>query len=324
MLSKIKLTAITAVAAVVGLAVWPLVFGEADFYYQIFGMACFYGVLAIAWNIYALSGAISLGHAAFFGLGAYGSALLCHYGQWSPVITIPLGAATGAAFGVLWGVFFRNLRGVYLGLATLASVEIPKVIIDNWGSVTFGSLGIVGIASLPDLSLFGLEIPFGHSLKAQYYLLLLFLALAGLIHYSSLFSRWGWALRAIRENETAAVMAGVDIFRRRFEALILSSYLTGLCGALYAHLIGLIEPALVFNLHISALPLVLSIFGGRFALLGPVLGALILYPLDQLVLQPRLPTGHEAVYGLVLIMTIFFFPKGVATWLLKPRPAVWK
>lgn len=327
MLSKIfeiRLFPVAAVAAAIGLAVWPLVFGEADFYYQIFGMACFYGVLAIAWNIYALSGAISLGHAAFFGLGAYGSALLCHYWQWSPIATIPLGALAGAAFGALWGLAFRNLRGVYLGLATLASVEIPKVIIDNWGSVTFGSLGIVGIASLPNLSLGGLDIPFGSSLKAQYYLLLLFLALAGVIHCYSLFSRWGWALRAIRENETAAVMAGVDICRRRFQALLLSSYITGLCGALYAHLIGLIEPALVFNLHISALPLVLSIFGGRFAVLGPALGALILYPLDQLVLQPRLPTGHEAVYGLVIILTIFFFPKGVATWLLNPRPAVLK
>jgi branched-chain amino acid transport system permease protein len=323
-ISELRLSRLVAVAVAIALAIWPLVFDEADFYYQIFGMACFYGVLAIAWNIYALSGAISLGHAAFFGLGAYGSALLCHYLQWSPIITIPLGALAGAAFGVLWGVFFRNLRGVYLGLATLASVEIPKVIIDNWGSLTFGSLGIVGIAGLPAISLAGLELAFGTSLKAQYYLLLLFLALAGLLHCYSLYSRWGWALRAIRENETAAAVAGVDIFRRRFQALLLSSYVTGLCGALYAHLLGLIEPALVFNLHISALPLVLSIFGGRFAVLGPVLGALVLYPLDQLVLQPRLPTGHAAVYGLVIILTIFFFPKGVATWLLKSRHAVSK
>jgi branched-chain amino acid transport system permease protein len=308
-------------AAALLLAIWPLIFAEADLYYQIFGMACFYGVLAIAWNIYALSGAISLGHAAFFGLGAYGSALLSHYLQWSPFVTIPLGALVGAAFGVVWGLFFKNLRGVYLGLATLASVEIPKVIIDNWGSLTFGSLGIVGITGLPALSLGSLHIPFGASLKAQYYLLLAFLALAGYIHRWSLYSRWGWALRAMRENETAAAMVGVDIFRHRLQALVLSSYLTGLCGALYAHLIGLIEPALVFNLHISALPLVLSIFGGRFQVYGPILGALILYPLDQLVLQPWLPTGHAAVYGLVIILTIFFCPKGVATWLLKPRQA---
>lgn len=318
---KPKLSLILALTIALLLALWPLALAEADLYYQIFGMACFYGVLAVAWNIYALSGAISLGHTAFFGLGAYGSALLCHYLQWSPWVTIPLGALVGAAFGVLWGLLFKNLRGVYLGLATLASVEIPKVIIDNWGSLTYGSLGIVGIAGLPSVRIGSLDIAFGVSLKAQYYLLLAFLVLAGYLHRSSLYSRWGWALRAMRENETAAAMAGVDVFRHRFQALILSSYLTGLCGALYAHLIGLIEPALVFNLHISALPLVLSIFGGRFQVYGPILGALILYPLDQLVLQPWLPTGHAAVYGLVIIFTIFFFPKGVATWLLKPRQA---
>jgi branched-chain amino acid transport system permease protein len=314
-----RLSNILALGGALLAVFWPLVFTEADLYYQVLSMACFYGILAIAWNIYALSGAISLGHAAFFGLGAYGSALLGHYLQWSPALTIPLGALAGAAYGVIWGISFKNLRGVYLGLATLASVEIPKVIIDNWGSFTFGSLGIVGIAGLPAIRLGGWEIAFGSSLKAQYYLLLGFLALAGGLHAFSLYSRWGWALRAIRENETSAATAGVDIFRRRLQALAVSSYVTGLCGALYAHLIGLIEPAMVFNLHISALPLVLSIFGGRFQVCGPILGALILYPLDQLILQPRLPTGHAAVYGLVIILTIFFFPKGVATWLLKPR-----
>jgi branched-chain amino acid transport system permease protein len=301
-------------------ALWPLILPEADLYYQVLGMACFYGVLAIAWNIYALSGAISLGHAAFFGLGAYGSALLNHYLQWSPALTIPLGALVGAAYGAVWGLSFKNLRGVYLGLATLASVEIPKVIIDNWGSFTFGSLGIVGIASLPAVRLGGWEMAWGSSLKAQYYLLLALLLLAAFLHRFSLFSRWGWALRAMRENETAAAMLGIDIWRYRCQALLVSSYATGICGALYAHLIGLIEPGLVFNLHISALPLVLSIFGGRFQVLGPILGALILYPLDQLVLQPWLPTGHAAVYGLVIILAIFFCPKGVTPWLLKPRP----
>ncbi|MFP3867134.1 MAG: branched-chain amino acid ABC transporter permease [Desulfobacteraceae bacterium] len=301
------------------LVLWPLVWSEADLYFQIFGMACFYGVLAVAWNIYGLSGSISLGHAAFFGLGAYGSALLSHHLAWSPALTIPAGALVGAAYGVAWGLLFRNLRGVYLGLATLASVEIPKVIVDNWSSLTYGSLGLVGLAGLPAVRLGGLDIDFGVSFKAQYYLLLLFLIMAGLLHRYSIYSRWGWALRALRENETAASMAGVDVFRQRFKALVLSSYLTGLCGGLYAHLLGLIEPALVFSLHISALPLVLSIFGGRFHLYGPILGALLLYPLDQLVLQPRLPTSHAAVYGLVIMLTIFFFPKGVATWLVKFR-----
>lgn len=309
-----KYKSLLLLLAGLGLILWPLLVADADIYHQVLGMACLYACLALAWNIYALTGAISLGHAAFFGLGAYGSALLDHHLHWSPWVTVFVGSLTGAGYGVIWGLGFKRLRGVYLGLATLAAVEIPKVIIDNWDSLTHGSLGVIGIRPLPALHLGQLNLPVGESLKAQYYLLLAVMLLAGLIHHWTLKSKWGWALRAIRENESAAAMLGVDVFLSRFKAILLSSYLTSICGALYAHLIGLIEPALVFSLHLSALPLVLSIFGGRYQCYGPILGALLLYPLDQLVFQPWLPTGHAAIYGLVIILTIFFFPRGITGW----------
>lgn len=299
--------------------VWPLLFREAPLYYQVMGMACLYGTLALAWNVFALTGAVSLGHAAFFGLGAYGSALLDHYWHWSPLLTIPLGALLGAAYGASWGLFFKRLRGVYLGLASLAALEIPKVIADNWESLTYGSLGMVGLSSLPTLELGQWQVTLGADLRAQYYLLLAVMVLVALIHKWGMQSRWGWALRAMRENETAAAIIGIKVNRSRAQALLLSSYLTGICGALYAHLLGLIEPALVFNLHISALPLVMSIFGGRGRFYGPVLGAMVLYPLDQLVFQPWLPLGHAAIFGLVIVLTILFFPQGIAAWIPKAR-----
>jgi branched-chain amino acid transport system permease protein len=117
-------------------------------------------------------------------------------------------------------------------------------------------------------------------------------------------------------------MLGIAANRERAKALMLSSYLTGIAGALYVHIMGLVEPALVFNLHLSVLPLVFSIFGGRTRALGPILGAFILYPLEQLILQPLFPMGHSAVYGLVIILTIFFFPKGIAAWLPSPPKSV--
>jgi branched-chain amino acid transport system permease protein len=126
----------------------------------------------------------------------------------------------------------------------------------------------------------------------------------------------------MRENETAAAMLGIAANRERAKALMLSSYLTGIAGALYVHIMGLVEPALVFNLHLSVLPLVFSIFGGRTRALGPILGAFILYPLEQLILQPLFPMGHSAVYGLVIILTIFFFPQGIAAWLPSPPKSV--
>jgi branched-chain amino acid transport system permease protein len=311
----------TLLVATLGLllAVWPLAAPGAYLYLQVFGLACFYGILAMAWNIFALTGSISLGHAAFFGLGAYGSALFCQHLHWSPFVTAPLGALVGAAYGLLWCLVLHRLRGAYLGLATLAAMEIPKVIVDNWDGLTSGSLGIVGIPPLPDLRLGSLVLAPGTDLRAQYYLLLLLLFLAWLLHRWVIHSRWGWGLRAIRENEAAAAALGVEVNRSRFQALLLSAYLTGLCGGIYAHLMGLIEPTLVFSLHLSALPLVLSIFGGRYQICGPILGALLLYPLDQLVLQPWLPTGHAAIYGLMIILTILFFPGGLAAWLTKPQ-----
>lgn len=304
-----------ATAVVLLLVIWPLIFREAVQFQQVLGITCLYGTLALAWNIYALSGAISLGHAAFFGLGAYASALLNHHYHWSPFLTIPLGALASVVFAVFWTCCFRRLRGVYLGLASLAAMEIPKTILDNWDRLTYGSMGIVGLDRLPTLALGGLAVDFGMNITAQYYLLLGIMLLAVMIHRASICSRWGWTLRAIRENETAAAMLGIAANQERAKALLLSSYLTGICGAFYAHLMGLVEPALVFNLHLSVLPLVFSIFGGSTWVLGPVLGAFILYPLEQLFLMPLFPMGHSAVYGLVIILTIFFFPKGIAAWL---------
>jgi len=312
--AKAQPPSVLALAAALALLGWPLLFPVAPLYYQVFGMACLYATLALAWNLYALSGALSLGHAAFFGLGAYGSALLSHYFQWSPLLTIVLGALASVAFGVLWGLFFRRLRGVYLGLASLAAVEIPKVIIDNWDSLTYGSMGIMGLERLPVLSLGAWEAALGLDLKAQYYLLLILVLAAALFSKLTMESRWGWALRALRENETAATAIGIRANRERAKALLGSAYLTGVCGGLYVHILGLIEPALVFNLHVSALPLIFSLFGGRTWFFGPVLGALILYPLEQLVLQPLFPMGHAGIYGVVIILTILFFPQGISVW----------
>jgi branched-chain amino acid transport system permease protein len=297
----------------------PFLLPEADLYCLVFGLACFYASLALAWNILALSGLVSLGHGAFFGLGAYAAVLLEQYWHLPIYPAVLAGGLAGAIYGVIWGFTFKKLRGAYFALASLASLEIPRVLIDNWESLTSGSLGIVGIPRLPGLDLGAWRVPVGDSMPAQYYFLFLWMAVVALIHYRAVSSRWGWALRAIRENEIAAGVLGVNVFGYRFLALGISAFITGVCGGLYAHLMGLIEPAMVFSLQLAAFPLVLSFFGGRFSVLGPILGTLVLYPLDQLVLQSWLPQGHAAIYGLVIILTIFFFPQGLAAW-LQPRP----
>lgn len=297
----------------------PFFLPGADLYCLVFGLACFYASLALAWNILALSGLISLGHGAFFGLGAYTTVLVEQYWHLPVYIAVLTGGLAGVCYGVIWGFTFKKLRGAYFALASLASLEIPRVIVDNWESLTSGSLGIVGIARLPGFELDPWHFPIGESMRGQYYFLFFWMVIVAIIHYRAINSRWGWSLRAIRENEIAAGVLGVNVFGYQFLALGLSAFLTGMCGGLYAHIMGLIEPAMVFSLQLAAFPLVLSFFGGRFTILGPILGALVLYPLDQLVLQSWLPQGHAAIYGLVIILTIFFFPQGIASWLWQPQ-----
>jgi branched-chain amino acid transport system permease protein len=297
------------------LVCWPLLVADARLYYQVFGVACLFAALALAWNIHALTGAISLGHAAFFGLGAYAACLLEYHWHWPVLLAIALGPIAAAVYGVLWAIAFQRLRGAYFALATLAAAEIPKVVIDNWDTVTFGSLGLMGVPGLPSIRVAQWGLVNGTEPGGQYYLLLAFMTLLGWVHRGAIQSRWGWAIRAIREDEIAASSIGIDVFRKRLQAITLSSYLTAVCGALYAHVVGLIEPGLVFNLHVSSLPLVFTMFGGRFQVLGPILGALLLYPLDQLVFHPWLPAGHLALYGLAIVVTFIFFPQGVAGWL---------
>lgn len=303
------------------LLVWPLSGFSTDMHHRVLGMAFFYGALAIAWNISALTGAISLGHAAFFGLGAYAAGLVSHYWQLAPFLGILLGGLLGAAFACLWALCFQSLRGPRFALATLASVEIPKAIADNWSSLTAGSLGLVGIQSLPTLELGAWQVEWGHDLRAQYFLMLAFMVGMALLHIASLRSHWGWAIRCVREDEPAASSLGVNVGAVRAQAIILSGGLAGVCGGFYAHLMGLIEPGLVFSLHLSAMPLVVCLFGGRFEVLGPILGALLLYPADQLLFHSLLPVGHAGLYGLMIVVSFFFFPQGVAAWLRKSIPS---
>jgi branched-chain amino acid transport system permease protein len=313
-------TAKNLILPAVGLLVligWPMSGLSTDTHHRVLGLAFFHGALAVAWNLCALTGAVSLGHAAFFGLGAYAAGLAGHYWQLSPFLGILLGGLMGGLYACLWAVFFKDLRGARLALASLASVEIPKAIADNWDSLTGGSLGLVGIRTLPTLRLGTWEIAWGIDLKAQYFLLLAFMIGMAVVHSWSIRSRWGWAIRCVRENEQAAASLGVDVAAVRARSMVLSGFFAGVCGGLYAHLMGLIEPGLVFSLHLSAMPLVLCFFGGRYEIFGPLVGALILYPVDQLLLHSLLPVGHAGLYGLVIITSFFFFPRGIAAWFRK-------
>jgi branched-chain amino acid transport system permease protein len=288
----------------------PLSARYSGYVLQVFSHALLLATLALSWNVLAVSGSISLGHAAFFGVGAYGSALLSLDHGLSVWLTIPLGGFLATAVAIVMGLVCLRLRSGYFALATLAFVEIPRSITDNWDSLTRGSLGLVGLPGLPNLQLGSWQLNIGGSSVGSYYLVLAYtlvlVSLLALLFRSNL----GLALQAIREEEIAAEALGIQVQRYRLLSLLLSAFFTGVGGGLYGHLIGYIEPGLVYGLHFSAAPMIFAICGGRFTLLGPALAALVLYPLDQFVFHPLLPAGHEFFYGAAIIVAILFVPSG--------------
>jgi len=288
----------------------PLLVQSNHYILQVFTHALLLASLALAWNLLGASGSISLGHAAFFGAGAYGSALLGLDLGLSSWVTIPLAGLIATGLGLIMGLICLRLRGAYFALATLAFVEIPWVITDNWDAVTRGSLGLVGISGLPSFNIHGFRIDFGSGIIVSYYLVFAyFVILLGIV--AVVFrSNIGLALQAIREEEVAAEAVGIHVNRYRMLSLLLSAFFTGVCGACYAHLVRYIEPGLVYGLHFSAVPMIFAICGGRFTILGPAVAALVLYPVDQFIFHPLLPVGHEFLYGAVLILTVLFMPNG--------------
>ncbi|MCX7822343.1 MAG: branched-chain amino acid ABC transporter permease [Syntrophobacterales bacterium] len=270
--------------------------------------AFLYGAMATAWNIHALSGVTSLGHAAFFGLGAYGFALAISkhgFPFWTGLLA---GACCAVIYALLWILSIDKLRHGSFVLATFVSVEIPRVIIENVETITNGSAGIMNIR-VPNL-----PIPIPTGLQGWYVITVALTGILLWLHHKALFSRWGWGLKAIRDNERAALAVGVPVDFLRRLTLLLSSFFMGVCGGIYASIIGFVEPSVVFGLHFSAIPLVFSLFGGKENAWGPLLGAIILCSLDQLIMVPLFPEAHRAIYGISLFLTLWFLPKGILAW----------
>lgn len=303
---RLKLNGVGLLLALLALFLLPVLARHNSYVLQVFTHALLLATLALSWNILGISGSISLGHAAFFGVGAYASALLSLDKGLSLWLTIPFGGLFSTGVALIMGLICLRLRGAYFALATLAFVEIPRVITDNWDGLTRGSMGLVGLPGLPDFDLGPWHINIGASLTASYYFVLMYalvlLCLVALVFRSNI----GLALQAIREEEVAAEAIGVRTDSFRLLSLLLSAFFTGVSGACYAHLVRYIGPGLVFGLHFSAIPMILAICGGRFRIIGPALAALILYPTDQFVFHPLLPAGHEILYGVVLIMAVLF------------------
>jgi branched-chain amino acid transport system permease protein len=294
--SPAGLVATTALFALLPIAGLP------PYYLHLLATAFILATLASAWSVLAWGGQISFGQAAFFGVGAYAAALAAIHGvaSWA---ALALGAAAGAAAGALVSVAALRLHGAPLALATLACAEIGRGLALNWERLTGGGAGIVGIPALSG--------PASSPRAAAYYLALLLLTITLAVFTWMIGSRLGLVLAAVREDSERASLLGVNPSVWKLAAFALSGGLTGAAGGLYAHMVRVVEPDLVFSSWYSLAPLIMATLGGPRTALGPAAAAVGLYLASELVLQPLLPALHQVGYALALIAAVLFLPGGL-------------
>jgi branched-chain amino acid transport system permease protein len=266
--------------------------------------------LALAWNIAGgYAGLISFGHAAFFGLGAYASTILSvHYGL-TPWIGMWAGGLISAAFGAVLALVCARLRGPFFILSTLAAAEVVRIAALNWASLTGGA---EGLSILPVVSTVNMVF----ASKTTYALVLLaYLTIVYVLTKVLEGSRYGLYLFAVRDDEEAANAAGVDLLLARTSAMCLSAFITAIGGSLFAQYFQFLDPTHVLSPELSFQFALLPALGGLGTAIGPVLGAITITPLSEL-LRSHLGSAaqglHMAIYGGVLIAVMIYFPAGIA------------
>ena len=311
------MTALLALAGG-GLAIaFPALVASDPYLLYIGAAACLWASLATAWAILAYAGQVSLGQAAFFGVGAYTSALLVQRAGLSPWLGIAIAALTGGAVAAPVGLGAHRLRGAYLALGTLGYAEALRLVALNWTDLTGGGSGLVGIPELPAPWLdTGPALSRGRA--GSYYVALALLL--GVLAFAAALRRGrvGLAWAAIREREERAAQLGLATTRYKVLAFVCSGAVTAVGGAVYAHAVRFIEPDLVFGRSLSLLPLVMAVFGGALPLLGPACGALILYLGSELISQPLLPRFHQLPYAIALVATVLVLPQGLTGLVRRP------
>jgi len=262
-------------------------------------------IFASAWNLLACSGQGSLGHAAFFGIGAYASTLIATQSGISPFITIFIGAAVAAFIGVLIGLTCVRLKEWFLAMVTFGFAIIVQTLTVSVLAPLTG--GWDGIASP---RLVSPSIP-GYQLIEYYAILVITIASIAAIWYI-MKSRIGLAFLAIRENELEARAAGIDPVRYRLLAFALSAYLAGVAGALMIHHIGYITPE-IYGVENSFWPVTYVILGGLGTLAGPVVGTIALTIIWEGLKVTGLTFGRYVIVGVMLILAIIFLPRGLVS-----------
>lgn len=274
------------------------------YYVHVANLAGIAVVLVMGLNLLTgYAGQISIGHAAFYSVGAYTSALLALRLNLPFLITFPAAGLTAGLLGWIIGRPTLRLRGAYLAMATIGIGEIVQLVATNWTGLTAGAQGLKGV---PTPVIFGID--FGTE-RSYFYLILVVTAALHWLLSRLVDSEVGRAWRAIKDNELAAQVMGVDVARMKVLAFVLSTVIAGLAGGLYAHLMNYVSP-FGFGFKESVAFLCMALAGGLGWKIGPFLGvALLTFSRESF----RAFDDYQlVVYGLLLIGTILFMPRGIA------------
>jgi branched-chain amino acid transport system permease protein len=250
------------------------------------------------------TGQLSLGHAAFFGIGAYTSALLTLKLDWSFWPALAAAVALAGAAGLFIGRLALKLRGAYFVLVTISFAGVVSLVSVNWIELTNGPLGLPGVPA-PELGPWPLR-----TKTAYYYLVLAAVALSYVVCRRLVRSRIGRALVALRENEPLAESVGVDVTHYLVLATVVSAAMAGLGGSLYAHYTRFVSPE-VFLFTYTVTMVIMVVAGGKGTLAGPLVGAVLFTVLPEALRAAASWQWQMLAYGLLLVLLVFFLPRGI-------------
>jgi branched-chain amino acid transport system permease protein len=299
-----------------------VIFGQGDFFLDILTMTFIWAAVASSWNISGgYAGQFSLGHAGFLGLGAYTSSLLYLNFDISPWIGMVIGGILSAIFALIIGIICFRLKGPFYTLATIAFAELVYISVTQLRDITNGSMGI--------------QIPYDNGFlnfifeETRTYAILSFILLIVVFLISSYIknSKIGYYLVAMREDPDAASSLGVNIKFLKLFSTCISAFLTAICGTFIVQYILFIEPANILALTISVKIAMIAIVGGMNVPHGPMIGAILLTPLELLLrgYTSEISGLHTFIFGLILIFVVLYQPKGLAEsrWINKIKTLRW-
>ena len=299
--------------------VYPLLVGGFPVYERLGALILLAAIGASAWNIVGgYAGQVSVGHAVFFGFGAYSSVVVFTHLEWPPIAGAPIGMLLSMALAAAIGVPTLRLAGHYFSMATIAVAELVRVL-SSTSEFLGGAQGLSG----PALPRTVLDLSF-LSATPFYYIFLAVLTFLLALTWWIERSRMGFYLRAIKDSERAARSLGVSAGRYKLYAYMLSGAFASLAGSLYLCMFGFVDPESGFGILISVKMVVMAALGGAGQLFGPLVGALILVPLEEV--SNSLLGGKGAgltfvVYGAIIVIIARFLPSGLLS-LLERRKAV--